>query len=72
MRVQSDRHEQIIYLHSRSCSTSLARRSITQIAYGWGFNDIGHFGKVFRKSVGMWPGSFRRQSLESATTQGAP
>jgi AraC-like DNA-binding protein len=41
----------------------LAGRTITQIAYGWGFNDIGHFGKVFRRSVGMSPGAFRRQAL---------
>lgn len=41
----------------------LASRSITQIAYGWGFNDVGHFGKVFRRSVGLSPGNFRRQAL---------
>ena len=40
----------------------LAGRTITQIAYGWGFNDLGHFGKVFRRSVGLSPGAFRRQA----------
>jgi AraC-like DNA-binding protein len=44
----------------------LAGRTITQIAYGWGFNDVGHFGKVFRRSVGMSPGAFRRQALGHA------
>jgi AraC-like DNA-binding protein len=38
----------------------LAQRSITQIAFGWGFNDVGHFGKVFRRAVGVAPGEFRR------------
>ncbi len=41
----------------------LAQRSITQIAYGWGFNDVGHFGKVFRKAVGVPPGEFRRRAV---------
>lgn len=42
----------------------LAARSITQIAYGWGFNDVGHFGKVFRRSTGSSPGAFRRGALQ--------
>lgn len=47
-------------------NAQLASRSITQIAYGWGFNDVGHFGKVFRKTVGMSPGNFRREALQAA------
>lgn len=42
----------------------LAGRTITQIAYGWGFNDVGHFGKVFRRNTGISPGAFRRRALQ--------
>jgi len=51
-------------------NAQLAGRSITQIAYGWGFNDVGHFGKVFRKRVGMSPGDFRRQALKASVVSG--
>ena len=43
----------------------LAQRSITQIAFGWGFNDVGHFGKVFRRAVGVAPGEFRRRAVSA-------
>jgi AraC-like DNA-binding protein len=49
-------------------NAQLAGRTITQIAFGWGFNDVGHFGKVFRRSVGMSPGAYRR--LASSPTPG--
>lgn len=39
----------------------LAAQSITQIAYRWGFNDAGYFGKLVRRQLGMSPREFRRQ-----------
>jgi AraC family transcriptional activator of tynA and feaB len=42
---------------------NLAQRSITEIAFGWGFNDASHFGKVFRKATGLSPRRYRRQFL---------
>jgi AraC family transcriptional regulator, positive regulator of tynA and feaB len=44
----------------------LTRRSISAIAYGWGFNDAGHFGKLFRKATGQSPRAFRRASAAAA------
>jgi AraC family transcriptional activator of tynA and feaB len=44
----------------------LARRSISTIAYGWGFNDAGHFGKLFRKATGLSPRAFRRAAARPA------
>lgn len=61
------REQRIARCKQDLANAQLANRSITQIAYDWGFNDVGHFGKVFRRSVGMSPGSFRRQSLGAAT-----
>jgi AraC family transcriptional regulator, positive regulator of tynA and feaB len=41
----------------------LAARSITEIAFRWGFSDAGHFGKVFRRAAGASPRQFRRLAL---------
>jgi len=38
------------------------RRSITEIAFGWGFNDVSHFSRSFRNRYGMPPREFRRQA----------
>ena len=32
-----------------------AHRSLSEIAYGWGFSDMTHFGRSFRKAYGMLP-----------------
>jgi AraC-like DNA-binding protein len=39
-----------------------AGRSITDVAFDWGFNDPGHFSKAFKRRFGMSP----RQSRDSA------
>jgi AraC-like DNA-binding protein len=46
----------------------LAHQSVTEIAYRWGFNDLGHFGKAFRKVVGSSPSEYR-QSYSSSRKQ---
>jgi AraC-like DNA-binding protein len=51
---------------------ALAHQSITQIAYRWGFNDLGHFGKLLRKRIGASPTEYRRRELQKyppATSQ---
>jgi AraC family transcriptional regulator, positive regulator of tynA and feaB len=37
------------------------RRSIADIAFGWGFSDLSHFGRAFRAAFGMTPRDWRRQ-----------
>ena len=39
-----------------------ARRTISEIAYAWGFNDQAHFSRTFRKHYGVSPRSLRRRS----------
>ena len=39
--------------------TAQARRSITEIALSWGFNDPAHFSKAFRRRFGVSPRDFR-------------
>jgi AraC-like DNA-binding protein len=51
---------------------SQARRSISEIAYGWGFSDMTHFGRRFRAAYGMLPSEYRMNGKDqgSRTTMG--
>lgn len=49
------------------CRTALAdpaeaHRSVSEIAYGWGFSDMTHFGRRFRVAYGLLPSEFRRHA----------
>jgi AraC family transcriptional regulator, positive regulator of tynA and feaB len=39
-------------------------RTITEIAYGWGFNDVSHFGRIFKARHGVTPRDYRAHSRE--------
>jgi AraC-like DNA-binding protein len=41
---------------------SQAHRKISEIAYGWGFSDMTHFGRRFRSAYGLLPGDYRRRA----------
>ncbi|HEX2546560.1 MAG TPA: helix-turn-helix domain-containing protein [Ramlibacter sp.] len=41
-------------------SRAMAARSISEIAYSWGFNDVAHFSRAFRQKFGQSPREFRR------------
>ena len=40
-----------------------AKRTITEIAFGWGFNNATHFARVFRNAYGMSPRDYRNSRL---------
>ena len=42
-----------------------SRRTVSEIAYSWGFSDMTHFGRVFKKAHGMLPSDYRRRSKQS-------
>jgi AraC-like DNA-binding protein len=47
------------------CKAALAdplqrSRSISDLAFAWGFNDASHFGRLFREAFGLTPRDFRR------------
>jgi AraC-like DNA-binding protein len=42
--------------------STLIHRSISEIAYAWGFNDMSHFSRFFREHVGVSPREFREQA----------
>jgi AraC-like DNA-binding protein len=41
---------------------ALAHLSVTQIAFSWGFNNPGHFSRVFRRRFGVRPSDCRRSA----------
>jgi AraC-like DNA-binding protein len=43
------------------CDPALGNRSITEIAFGWGFNDAAHFSRVFRQRFGCSPRELRAE-----------
>lgn len=52
------------------CAHALAGRTfknktITDIAFDWGFNNTAHFTRVFKQHLGMSPREFRRRAIES-------
>jgi AraC family transcriptional activator of tynA and feaB len=38
-----------------------ARRTVSEIAYGWGFSDMTHFSRTFRAAYGLTPRDHRQQ-----------
>ena len=44
-----------------------AHRSLSEIAYGWGFSDMTHFGRSFRKAYGMLPSVYRKLASQAAS-----
>ena len=46
-------------------STELRRRSISEIAYSWGFRDAAHFSRMFRHRFGETPSALRRSMFGS-------
>jgi len=38
-------------------------QQVTEIAYGWGFNDLSHFSRAFRSKFGMAPRDYRASRL---------
>jgi AraC family transcriptional activator of tynA and feaB len=45
--------------------------TISQIAFGWGFNDLSHFSKAFRARFGLSPAQYRRRAHGEADNRGA-
>jgi AraC-like DNA-binding protein len=41
-------------------SPTLAHRTIGEIAFGWGFNNLSHFSESFRRAYGCSPRAYRQ------------
>jgi AraC-like DNA-binding protein len=42
-----------------------AYRKVSEIAYAWGFSDMTHFGRSFRRKYGTLPSEYRRMQSKS-------
>jgi AraC family transcriptional regulator, positive regulator of tynA and feaB len=40
---------------------SQSQRTVSEIAYSWGFSDMTHFGRIFKKAYGVLPSEYRRR-----------
>lgn len=52
--------ERLLQCRRDLAAPALAHRHISEIAFGWGFNDMSHFGRVFREHFGMSPREWRQ------------
>jgi AraC-like DNA-binding protein len=52
---------------SRRRTLKDAHRSLSEIAYGWGFSDMTHFGRSFRKAYGMLPSEYRKLASQAGS-----
>jgi AraC-like DNA-binding protein len=43
-----------------------AHRTVSEIAYGWGFSDMTHFGRRFKKAYGILPSEYQILARQSA------
>ena len=49
-----------------------AHRSVTDIAFTCGFNDLSHFGRIFAGKMHMTPSQWRRRAVAGSTDRSAP
>ena len=55
--------ERLTHCKRDLASPSLAHRHVSEIAFAWGFNDLSHFGRVFREHYGASPRDWRHGKL---------
>jgi AraC-like DNA-binding protein len=55
--------ERLAHCERDLCSPMLAHRHVSEIAFAWGFNDLSHFGRVFREHYGLSPRDWRQSKL---------
>jgi AraC-like DNA-binding protein len=54
--------------HRSFSDPSQAAKTVTTVAFAWGFNNMTHFARVFRERFGVCPSEFRRECLSEART----
>lgn len=45
-----------------------AHRTVSEIAYGWGFSDMTHFGRKFKAAFGLLPSEYRRATRAASAS----
>lgn len=49
---------------------SQSGRTISEVAFSWGFSDMTHFGRSFRKAYGLLPKDYRQQAAGRSRSHG--
>lgn len=57
------RTERLARCRRELSSPTLRNRSVSEIAYAWGFVDLAHFSRVFSAEFGMSPRAFRQSQI---------
>jgi AraC-like DNA-binding protein/uncharacterized RmlC-like cupin family protein len=55
------------YRISQACLLLLEDRSITEVSFATGFNNLSHFNKTFRRLTGQSPSAYRQQQVKATT-----
>jgi len=51
---------------------SQTNRTLSDIAYGWGFSDMTHFSRTFKAAFGMLPSAYRRMAVTKSLRDSDP
>jgi AraC-like DNA-binding protein len=60
----SDRKKRLERCRKALTDPAQSKRSVSEIAYSWGFCDLTHFGRAFRAAYGMLPSECRQLALK--------
>ncbi|HWU34807.1 MAG TPA: helix-turn-helix domain-containing protein [Methylovorus sp.] len=57
--------------HQDICNAGLTRLAVSEIAMKWGFNDLSHFSRAFKRRFGAPPRTLKNQTQAAKTESGA-
>lgn len=52
--------------HAALTAPAAQRKSVSEVAYRWGFNSTAHFSRMFKHHFGVTPGQYRREAVVQA------
>ncbi|WP_422058133.1 helix-turn-helix domain-containing protein [Sphingomonas sp.] len=64
------RVERLARCHRELSTPALARKSVSEIAFSWGFIDLAHFSRSFSSTYGVSPRAFRQRILGELAAAG--
>lgn len=61
----------LVKAHQDICGVSQTGLAVSDIAMKWGFNDLSHFSRAFKRKFGASPRALKAQTLAATTENGA-
>lgn len=59
-------HTRLERCHAALAAPAAQHRSVSEVAYSWGFNSSAHFSRMFKSHFGVTPGQYRRDAVVQA------